>query len=449
MAARKITRREFVKKGALGLAAAGFSASSYSRILGANDRLSLGLIGCSGFARGAHLGWVFSLSKELNVELTAACDIWSVNRERAGKKCDDFYKTKVRRFKHADDMLSKKDIDAVLLATGEFQHWHLLKQVVESGRDCYCEKPLGVWEKDVTEAYRAVRKSGRIVQIGTQGRSSPKIHGVAKVIRSGILGKISRVEVSDSYWGPRWRNHPDGKLVREKDTDWKAWLVDRPYRPFDPRLYFDYRLYTEFSTGILGQLMVHQVAALQLMMGVTFPKSAMCMGENLVWKDGRENPDTVIALVEYPEGFIYSYSNQFGNKYPGRTMIYGLNGTIVSEKGGFKITGEGGGEPPTPENLAAEKKYGSDPTYTKRVNPKRVKEERIIEPSGGTPGSNGHMRNWLECVRSRRHQDLNADILSGYAATMVCIMCQRSRLTGKRVYWDQKNEKIVDTPPEA
>ena len=226
-------------------------------------------------------------------------------------------------------------------------------------------------------------------------------------------------------------------------------MVDRPKRPFDPVLYFDYRLYRDFSTGIAGQLMVHRVAGLQVLTGVTFPRSVMCMGENLVWKDGRKNADTLHCLVEYPEGFIYSYANHFGNKYPGSFRILGLNGTIVGGRSGYRLTGEGGGEPPTAENVEAEKKDGDDPTYTRRVNRNRIEGERIIEPRGGTPGRSGNMRNFLECVRSRSHRNLNADILSGYAAAVVCIMTERSQVTGKRVYWDATREEIVDSPPRV
>ncbi len=436
-------RRGFLKKSAAaGIAATLMTASSYSRILGANDRISIGIVGCSARGRGALMPSVFALEKELNVELSAVCDIWKVNLERGSKLIQEKTGRKPKEFKYLDELLNQNDIDAVIVATGDAQHAPLLIRVVNGGKDCYCEKPMAINVNNAKKAVEAVKKTGKIVQIGTQGLSSPNLWGLKKFIASGKLGKISKVELAQSYWGPRWRTRADSKLVKESDTDWKEWLVDKPYRPFDPRLYFEYRVYKDFSTGIPGQWMSHQVAAVTLAMGETFPYSVSADGGNFVWKDGRETPDTIIANVVYPSGWMYTYSCNFGNDYPGYARYYGLNGTIESNI----ATGKGGGGDDTPENRERERR--SKPGGAGfNVNPNKIKGEIKIEPESGTPGRNGHTQNWIECMRSRKTP--NACVMTGYYHSVASIMTHQSGYVGKKLYWDSKKEVIVDYPPKA
>src|SRR5436853_5084534 len=163
------TRRSFLMAGA---AAVGVSALSYGRIMGANDRISLGHVGVG--RRGRELASVVaSLKRGHNVEMTAVCDLWKVNREQAAKTAQQVYARAPRSFTYIEDLLALKDVDAVIISTADFQHAPLLKLVAEAGKDAYCEKPMANVLEEAKAARDAVRSRGRIVQIGTQHRSEP------------------------------------------------------------------------------------------------------------------------------------------------------------------------------------------------------------------------------------------------------------------------------------
>jgi predicted dehydrogenase len=451
---KHLKRRDFVKKTTT--AAVAFTAVSYSRILGANDRIKVGIVGCSERAKTATLPYVLGLEKELNVELAAVCDIWNINRERGAKVVFKETGRKPKEHKYLDEVLENKDISAIINSTGDFQHSPVMTRIVNANRDCFTEKPMATTLKDAKDAVKATQRMKRIVQIGNSGLSSPSVYGLKKFIASGQLGKISKVDCFQSYWGPRWRPRGDVEIIKEKDTDWKEWLGPVPNRPFDPQLYFEYRVYKDFSNGCAGQLMSHSVAEVAMAMGETFPFSVKACGGNFVWKDGREIPDTFLVNVTYPSGWMWTYSNNFGNKYPGYKRYYGKNGTIEQKSGGYVASGIGGGLADTPANRAKVKKYADDRRYVAHegltgrdplINPNLLKDEIKIEPEGGTPGKYGHMRNWIDCMRSRKQP--NSHILTGYYHSVACIMAHRSGYEGKNLYWDAVNEEIVDSPPNG
>ncbi len=446
---RDISRRQFIRTtaaGSVAIAATSTSAASYSRILGANDRIAVGIVGCSERGRRALMPTLLRLEDELNVELAAVCDIWKVNLNRGIEVVKQHSGRTPRAFERLDDLLGQKDVDAVINATGDFQHAPLLARIAGAGKHCYCEKPMATSVGDAKKAVAAVKKTGSVVQIGTQGLSVPSLWKLRAFVETGRLGKISKVEENRSYWGPRWRGRSEPEIIQEADTDWQAWLLDKPRRPFDPRLYFEYRIYRDFSTGIAGQWMSHSVTELAAVTGETFPWSVTADGGIFVWDDGRENPDTIVVNVTYPSGWLYSYSCSFGTGYPGYQRYYGLNGTIEAEGEEYLVSGTGGGAEPTPANL--ERARRSKPTATGfRVNPNRLDEEIRITSEDKTPSTTLHMKNWIECIRSRKKP--NADVMSGYYHSVACIMAHRSAYLGRKLYWDSKREEIVASPPDV
>src|SRR5687767_14175597 len=246
----KIKRRSFLNQATTALAGAGAlsaAASSYNRILGANDRISMALIGAG--RRGAELAAIVARLKEKNVEMTAVCDLWKVNRESAAAQAANDYGRVPRAFQHMDELLALKDVDAALVATADFQHATHLKLVAEAGKDCYCEKPMANDLDEAKAARDAVIKHNRIAQIGTQHRSEPYQIAVRDFIKSGALGEVSKVEIVWNYHGPRWRGRSEVKEIRESDTDWRRWLLKKAPRPFDPQAYFEFRLYKDFFCG--------------------------------------------------------------------------------------------------------------------------------------------------------------------------------------------------------
>jgi predicted dehydrogenase len=437
----RVDRRHFLERSAsmAGAAAVATTALSYSRILGANDRISIGHIGIGN--RGRQLVQLAAGLKDAHdVEATAVCDLWSVNRERATDAVTKAYGRAPRAFQRLEDLLALKDVDAVLIATPEHSHSPILKLAVEAGKDVYVEKPMGNVLEEVRAARHAAKAAGRVVQVGTQHRSEPYPRAARELVRSGALGEVSKVEVEWNYHGPRWRGRPEVQQIREADTDWKAWLMTKPTRPFDPRLYFEFRLYRDFSSGIPDQWMSHGIDLVHWFMEDSFPRSVVAHGGVFAWKDGRENPDTFQALLEYPKGFLVSYSTSFGNDAPGFTRYMGKKATL------FNYGGEGS---PRYELVEERGTHEDDPGVDGRraVTPVRLPGKTGTPPMGIDDMTTEHMANWLECLRSRQAPHCTVD--DGFAHSVACIMAAQSYRSGRKLFWDAAREAIVDGDPAA
>jgi predicted dehydrogenase len=447
----EIGRRSFLLAGA---AVIGTSALSYGKIIGANDRILLGLVGAG--RRGRELASVVAdIKGSHNAEMSAVCDLWTVNREQATKKATDVYGRAPRSFMQMEDMLALKDVDAVIIATADFQHAPMLKQVAESGKDAYCEKPMANVLEEAKAVRDAVRSRNIVVQIGTQHRSEPYQLAAKEAISHGELGDVSKVEMVWNYHGPRWRGRSEVDEIREEDTDWKKWLLNKPYRPFDPRAYFEFRLYKDFSSGIADQWMSHGIDLVHYFLDDHFPTSVVAMGGVYAWHDGRENPDTFHALLEYPKGFLVSYSSSFGNDCDSSTRIMGTKATLIN------IGGEGSQR----WQMVEEKGTHEDNPFVHRSH-KTIKlgdkshslplSQRLftgaVEKTYGplpfiSDANPSHMKNWFDCIRSRNQP--NATIENGFAQSVAVIMAARAQREGKKLYWDPKNEQILDHPVQS
>jgi predicted dehydrogenase len=440
----RLSRRTLLMAGA----SLGVSAISYSRIAGANDRISLGHVGVGN--RGRELASVAAdLKDRHNVEMTAVCDLWSVNRERAAKAALDEYGRAPRSFQYFEDLLELKDVDAVIISTADFQHAPLLKLTADAGKDAYCEKPMANVLEEAKAARDAVRRGNRVVQIGTQHRSEPYQRAAREWIAGGALGRVSKVEVVWNFHGPRWRGRPEVKQIREQDTDWRKWLLTKPYRPFDPRAYFEFRLYREFSSGIPDQWMTHAADMVHYLLDDHAPTSVVAQGGVYVWQDGRENPDTFQALMEYPGGFLVSYSTSFGNDSDSFTRIMGDGGTLINIGGEgsqrWKLVEEKGTHEANPFVRRSSKyiklrgQHRTAMSWSQRVVNGAI--EKTYGPLPFISDSNpAHMKNWLDCLRSREQP--NATVDDGFAHSVVAIMAARAQREGKKLYWDKRTEEI-------
>jgi predicted dehydrogenase len=435
---KPINRRSFLAGAgaAIGAGALSRTALSYGRILGANDRISLGHIGVG--RRGQGLARIAAALKSRNVEMTAVCDLWKVNREAAAARAQAAYGRAPRAFQYMEDLLALEDVDAVLVSTADFQHATHLKQVVEAGKDAYCEKPMANDLAEAKAARDAVLRSDRIVQVGTQHRSEPYQIAARDFIKSGALGDVSKVEIVWNYHGPRWRGREEVAQLREQDTDWRRWLLTKPYRPFDPRMYFEFRLYRDFSSGIADQWMSHGIDLVHYFLDDEFPTSVMASGGVFAWKDGRENPDTFQALLEYPKGFLVSYATSFGNDADSFSRIMGKKATLVN------IGGEG-----SPRWKWVEEKgtHESDPNVKRAEKYITLPGNDAIPPASISDDDLSHMTNWIECLRSRKPP--NATVRHGFAHSVACIMAARAHREGRKLYWDPRAESILDHPAEA
>jgi predicted dehydrogenase len=436
-AEKQVSRRIFLNHSASIMAGAsvlGASASSYARILGANERISLGHIGIGN--RGRELdGVVSKLKDKFNLEMTAVCDLWKVNREKASAMAEKAYGRGPRAFQYMEDLLKLKDVDAVIISTGDFQHAPVLKLAADAGKDAYCEKPMANDLSEAKTARDAVLAKNLIVQIGTQHRSEPYQIAVRDLIKTGVLGDVSKVEMVWNYHGPRWRGRPEVKQIRQEDTDWRKWLLSKPYRPFDPQAYFEFRLYKDFSSGIADQWMSHGIDLVHYFLDDHFPVSVVAQGGVFVWHDGRENPDTFQALLEYPKGFMVSFSTSFGNDSDSFSRIMGTKGTLIN------IGGEGS---PRWKWIEEKGNHENSPNVQRAEKNVTLPGDDKIPPAYIGDEAPFHMANWLECLRSRKQP--NATVLNGYFHSVACIMAARSYREGKKLYWDPKNETILEHP---
>jgi predicted dehydrogenase len=465
-----IDRRSFVKQAGGAMLAAGMQAKSYARIVGANDRIHLAQLGCGDRSEG-HVHMVHLASKQTPVETVAVCDIWSLAREQRAAQVKKLFGTEPQLFKYSEEMLSRNDIDGVMIATGDFQHARLCTEVVKAGKDCYVEKPFANVLSEAKEARQTVKESKQVVQMGTQHRSQPYPLAVRDIIRSGRIGDIVHIEqewnVNEERWRftptdtgisrerlrdvnmqwKKWMNEPS--KLREEDTDWKRWLLGKPWRPFDPHVYLQFRLYKDYSSGIFDQWLSHGSDLVHLWTGETHPESVVATGGIFVWKDERENPDTCIAAVTYPKGFLYTYKTTFGDSYRSFSRIQGRDGTIMNYGGEgaslFTVSKEGGREEFDPDD--------SGPVYRNLpiVGPANDEETTVQVAGAPAPDSLGpddddviHLMNWLNAMRAR--QEPNANVDHGFSHSIVTIMAAQSYWSGKKLYWNPGTEEIVDRP---
>ena len=413
----KLTRRRFVKQSAgatLGGAAMAMSAASYSRVMGANDRISIGLIGCGTRGIGAHMGGIKPHAAGQNVEVTAVCDPWTVRQEMASEKAKEHYGRAARKFSSYRDLLALEDIDAVMIASCDHQHTTHLKAAAVAGKDAYCEKPLAKRLDRLIDAVDAVKKNKCIVQIGTQLRSYGTFTGCREVYKSGILGKVGRIEQHRNAERPYWYSYV--KDVKKKDVDWKEFLMDVPDRPFDPVVYSGWYGYREFSDGSVPGLGSHFIDLVHYITGAEFPTSCVCTGGTYTWKDEHNftSPDHVGVLWTYADEFMVEYSTNFGN----------------GSGNSFKMFGDVG---------VMDMVNWNAPVLTAEGAPKRRGQIRGREPVKPVARPE-HFLDWLQCLRTRKQP--NASIDAGYQHAVAVIMAMMSYDTGKRMVYDPDKREI-------
>jgi predicted dehydrogenase len=382
------------------------------------------LIGCGG--RGNYLlTETLRSAKALNVEIAALCDVWSVNLKQTADWLASRQETKPVTFARYQDLLSVKDLDAVIIATPDFAHTPILIEATKLKKDCFVEKPMATVLDHATTAMRLVKENQTIVQIGTQRRSDPRHQEGARLIQSGVLGKISEVETAWHDAAPRWAR--DYSNVRREDVDWEQYLMFLPREPFNPARFRRWHLYKDFTTGTPGLLGSHLIDVAIWFMNDPLPSSVVAHGGVYVWKDGREHADTLDCVLEYPKGFILNYSTRLGNKHAiPEVVFYGTKGTFDTQS--WTARGEGGGDEALAQSVTVPKPNPAASTASvtpaaSPASPGAVQNDPRVE-------GEGHVRNWLECVRSRRTP--NAPIEVGYAHSVASIMCFQAWETGRR-----------------
>jgi predicted dehydrogenase len=394
-----LTRRAF----------AGVVASTAAlRSFGANDKISIGLIGAGG--RGAdHINDLIKL-KDLNVAITAVCDVWRVNREKAAAAVEKGFGVKPKTTTDYRELLNWKDIDAVVIATPDFAHPIILKAAVEAGKDAYVEKPFGTNFADVKAAYLAAKKTKQVVQVGTQKRSDPYLMAAQKQVRRGTLGKVTRVEVAVSFQEPRWKRRAE--KIHPTDIDWKMFQMGRIDRGFDQRLFREWQLFAgETTNGISGLWMSHFIDLVPWFLDDPYPAGAVSNGGVYLWKDGRKTSDVFYTLLDYPQDFLVLFSMNLTNSAGNRNQWFGTLGTMDCDKN--LISGEG----------------------SRRKD--KIQSEIKLTPET----TNSHMHNFLECIRSR--QIPRADVQAGFSHAVAGIMSAEALAKGRRMRFDPNKLEII------
>jgi predicted dehydrogenase len=448
----KNSRREFIKKTTAGAAgiAIGSRASSYARILGANDRVRVAFVGPGDRARDALIPSFLRLAGELNFEPVAVCDIWNKRRdEGADFVAQEADKLKVpiageqlAKARNTDELYSMKNVDAVIIATADFQHAYHCIEAVRAGKDVYVEKPFANIMSDARAALKLVKSSKRIVQVGTQRRSTPSYMRAYDFLKSGKFGDIVMAEMTWNVNQPgRWRRPKVVPTLREQDTDWKRYLINRPPDTFDARKYLEFRLFWPYSSGIPDQWMVHQIDTVHWFTGYNRPTSVVANGGIYLWRDGRKNFDTMTAVFDYGDaakggkGFQVIYSSRQTNSAGDVKEIYYSNGgslnldtNKVGPQGGLK------------ENHA--KAMGKQAFLLPEMS---LVEETVKAETSASTGVDdstlAHMRNWMECIRSRKTP--NADIHAAYNHSVALCMTIAALQTGKRITFDDAKQDVV------
>lgn len=387
------TRRTFLKQAAIGAAVLAYPSS---KVLGANNRVRVGMIGVGD--RGNDL--LDQVVKVPNVELVVMADVYSRRRDQA--------KSKVPSIQTVSDyrrLLDMKDIDGVIVASPLHIHARHFVDTLASGKDLYAEKTMTWSIPEADKCLSSAKASDRVIQIGLQHESAGATADARQWIKDGWVGKVTQVE----SWMGRNTPHGKGQWVRAVPSDctpqnveWNAFLNGRPDRPFDGYKFINWRLFWEFSGGNCAENMVHQIAWIMSVLDLPLPSAAYMSGGVFSEKDGREVPDTIVVTLDFPKDIVVTWQSTFSNKhYELGDRILGSDGTL-------------------------EHHFGEALQYW---------PEKVNRPTGeaekGKAADQNHMQNWIDCIRTRGTP--NAPVELGYRSAMAVHMANLSYKHKKRM----------------
>ncbi len=429
------SRRNFLKKTALGGAALA-AAPAWQRVLGANDRINVALIGLG--ARGSdHLNLVLEhRANKSDIEIVALCDVYQKRLSMASAKVPG-----AKTYVHHQEVLQRSDIDAVFIATPD--HWHapITLAAMERGKDVYVEKPMTHTAEESKTVAQKTKELKRVLQVGVQGLSWNRWHKIHEIVQSGMIGQVVAVHGTYSRnapggdWngGDFWTIDPAAgpDATGDNRIDWKQWIGPSRQIPYNADRFFRFRKYWDYSGGIATDLHYHVVAPFHVGVANDFPTRVAGMGGLWVYNDGREVPDTFLTVADYPSKYSMTVQSSQVNENGPMMMIRGTKATI-------HLSDEWEGPPSRqydyadifPESPFVEefnKKYGND----------QVRVDGV-----GNEGDLKHVDNFFDCVRSRQLPNCNVDI--GYKVSVACDLSVRSYRTGKVYYFDAGREEVIE-----
>jgi len=443
-----MNRRNFTRKSGLGMIGAVISTElSRAKVLGANNRIRCGFIGIGNMGRGNLRDFL----RCENVEVVACCDVWQPNVERAIETVPG----KAAGYKDFRQVLERKDIDVLVISTPDHWHGYMTIQACQAGKDVYVEKPLAHSIQEGRKIVEAAHKHSRVVQVGTQQRSGKHYKDVVELVQSGKLGKISRVSAwnyqNESPFG--MGNFPDSDPP--SGLDYEMWLGPAPKRPFNPnRFIFNFRYFWDYAGGYATDWGVHHIDTIQWAMKESAPKRVSAMGGKYHIQDNRETPDTLEVLYEY-SSFLLTYSNRLLNASPLHDRSYGIafygtDATLVLDRSGYDVLPETRGTFESPEAF-----------YKREIE--AAKQNRFPNPWGsardiwvgraatirgeGSDQHLAHVRNFLECVQTRKRPA--SDVETTHSSTATTHLANIAFRTGRTIQWNSEKEQIENDADAA
>ncbi len=400
------TRRNFLTNSARLAAGAGLllNAGRWKKVLGANDRVRLGVIGTGN--RGSDV--MAHFQKESDVEVVALCDVYESALNEAKAKTGG----KAQGYGDYRQLLANKEVDAVLIATPD--HWHAKMAIdaCNAGKAVYCEKPLTwAWEEG-RKIIEAAKSNKTVFQVGLQQRSGTHYaEAKREFIDSGKIGKIAVVR---TYWHgntyhlrkPKFTEQPAG-------LDWKNWLGSAKYRPFNAHQFYNWRAYLDFGGGQITDLFTHWIDVVHWYLGDDLPTAATAAGGVYFYKDGRDAPDTISIQLEYPKQWLGTFDATLVPGARGAAIEFmGTGGHLYIDRGGYRFT------------------------------PPAVRGQAPGEPIVGKAAmalETEHVRNFVACVKSKKTP--NSDVVSGHRSALASNLGKIAYLQKKRVTFDPAVEK--------
>jgi predicted dehydrogenase len=400
------SRREFLGAAAL---------TATSRVIGANDRINVGIIGVGGMG----FGHVTMLKPRTDIQITAISDIYTKRKQRAR----DFLGLAGKDIHHEyKDLLARSDVDAVFVVTPDHWHYRMAMDALDAGKDVYVQKPMAYRIEEAKSMAERVKKTGRVLQVGSQYASEPQYHKARELVAQGAIGKplwAQGTYCRNTFHG-EWNYEIDAEGI-EDNIDWKRFLGSAPKRPFNQDRYFRWRKYWDYSGGIATDLLYHRLVPFLVTLGPQFPVRVSANGGIYVHKD-REVPDTISTTIEYPD-FQVIMSSSMAADLPGEHLspvIYGHEGTIEFRGKELVIT---------PEPIYAK--------ATKKQPQRLPTETRDLHIA--------HMENFFDCVRSRKPPNLDADF--GYRTMVAIGLGVEAYRESRQFAFDPSSERVLKAAP--
>jgi predicted dehydrogenase len=424
-----ISRRQFAKRLAVstaGMAALGstmgMSAKSYARIIGSNERLKMGVVGCGSMAN-SHMRALLEMKQSDNVDIVSVCDIYT-KRLDAAKGL-----TGARAYKNYQEILEDRDIDYVLIATPEHWHHQMTMDAIDAGKHIYLEKPMAHTIEQAQGIVSKMDGSKLKLQVGVQGMSDDSYETAHQMIQEGALGKVvmAHIDYSRNYMDDFWGNAIDADARPGVNLDWEAWLGPAPKRPWDPDRFFSWRRYWDYSGGIATDLFIHRVTRIIRSLGLQYPDYVTASGGKWNFVDSAaEIPDTHNIMLDYPEKLTVMLVSSLANDTPIRHVIRGHKASLEFTREGFIIT------PQNATNESVISGTGEDVAGSGQFTYQKKGAEDVTL----------HHRNLQNAIR--KNEALKCDHHLGLYGVVACMMGVQSLRQRKYLKWDPLSKTVIE-----